>query len=216
MSYFRYIDNGVGPTKLFIGGLHGNEGKTTIKFLKSLKRSDFSQGKIYIYNFDKTEYISTINPSYYKSELGKKVLKLISKIKPDFYIELHCYNIKNFKKLTSMERFAKTGVPPLLDLGEYILLSSISPLIRTKYFNHKTICQTLEFPCLDKLNPEICKEYDFNVEKSLAIYCKLLRMLAIASSRKYYEISIMKDYLEQAKLAIKYAKLIFGKNFPPY
>ena len=37
MSYFRYIDNGEGPTKLFIGGLHGNEGKTSIKFIKRIK-----------------------------------------------------------------------------------------------------------------------------------------------------------------------------------
>ncbi len=216
MAYFRYIDKGKGPTKLFIGGLHGNEGKTTIKFLKSLKKSDFSEGQIYIYNFDKTDYISTINPKYYESEIGKRVLGIINEIKPDFYVELHCYNIKNFKNLTSMERFDKTGVPPLLDLGEYILLSSVSPLIRTKYFNRKTICQTLEFPCLDKLNPEICKKYNFNIEKSLFVYDKILKMLTIAPSRKYYEDEIMKDYLEQAKLAIKYAKLIFGKNFPPY
>lgn len=216
MTYFRYIDNGEGPVKLIIGGVHGNEGKTAIKFLKSLKKSDFSKGQIYIYNFDKTKYISTIDPSYYESELGKKILGLIEKIKPDFYIELHCYNIKNFKKLTSMERFDETGVPPLLDLGEYVLLSSVSPLIRTKYFPAKTICQTLEFPCLDKLTPEICEEYNFNFDKSYEIYDKILKMLLVAPSRKYYEMEIMKDYLEQAKLAIKYAKLIFGKNFPPY
>ncbi len=33
MSYFRYVDNGEGPTKLFIGGVHGNEGKTSLNFL---------------------------------------------------------------------------------------------------------------------------------------------------------------------------------------
>lgn len=216
MAYFRYIDNGEGPTKLIIGGVHGNEGKTAIRFLKSLKRSDFSKGQIYIYNFDRTEYISTIDPSYYESEIGRKILGLIEEIKPDFYIELHCYNIKNFKKLTSMERFDKTGVPPLLDLGEYVLLSSVSPLIRTKYFPRKTICQTLEFPCLDKLTPEICKEYDFDFDRSYEVYDKILKMLAIAPSRRYYEIEIMRDYMKQAILAIKYAKLIFGKNFPPY
>ena len=36
MSYFRYVDNGEGPTKLFIGGVHGNEGKTSLKFIKRL------------------------------------------------------------------------------------------------------------------------------------------------------------------------------------
>lgn len=216
MAYFRYIDNGDGPVKLLIGGVHGKEGKTIIKFLKSLKRSDFSNGQIYIYNFDKTDYISTIDPSYYESGIGKKILGLIKDIKPDFYIELHCYNIKNFNKLISIKRLKETGVPPLLDLGEYILLSSVSPLIRTKYFPRKTICQTLEFPCLDKLNSNICKEYNFDFEKSYEVYDKILKMLAIAPSRKYYEKEIMKDYYKQAELAIKYAKLIFGEGFPPY
>ena len=45
MSYFKYIDNGEGPTKLFLGGVHGNEGKTSIKFIKSLKHDDLSCGQ---------------------------------------------------------------------------------------------------------------------------------------------------------------------------
>ena len=52
MSYFRYVDNGEGPTKLFIGGVHGNEGKTSLKFLKRLNDDDFSEGQFYFYNFD--------------------------------------------------------------------------------------------------------------------------------------------------------------------
>lgn len=46
MSYFRYVDNGEGPTKLFIGGVHGNEGKTSLKFLKRLNADDFSEGSV--------------------------------------------------------------------------------------------------------------------------------------------------------------------------
>ena len=42
MSYFRYVDNGEGPTKLFICGVHGNEGKTSLKFIKRLNIDDFS------------------------------------------------------------------------------------------------------------------------------------------------------------------------------
>lgn len=53
MSYFRYVDNGEGPTKLFIGGVHGNEGKTSLKFIKRLNIDDFSKGQFYFYNFDK-------------------------------------------------------------------------------------------------------------------------------------------------------------------
>ena len=50
MSYFRYVDNGEGPTKLFIGGVHGNEGKTSLKFIKRLNIDDFSKGQFYFYN----------------------------------------------------------------------------------------------------------------------------------------------------------------------
>ena len=74
MSYFRYIDNGEGPTKLFIGGLHGNEGATSVKFLKRINEDDLSPGQFYFYNFDKTPYISTIKKEFYGSEIGLKIL----------------------------------------------------------------------------------------------------------------------------------------------
>ena len=50
MSYYRHINNGKGPTKLIIGGIHGNEGRTTINRIKLLKNEDFGPGQIYIYN----------------------------------------------------------------------------------------------------------------------------------------------------------------------
>ena len=109
MSYFRYIDNGKGPTKLFIGGVHGNEGVTSLKFLKRIDLDDLSPGQFYFYNFDRTDYISTIKKEYYESELGGKVLDLIRYFEPDFYTELHCYDLRNYDKLTSMERYKKTG-----------------------------------------------------------------------------------------------------------
>lgn len=72
MSYYRHINNGKGPTKLIIGGIHGNEGRTTINLIKLLKKEDFGPGQIYIYNLDDTPYISTINKKFYKSKQGKK------------------------------------------------------------------------------------------------------------------------------------------------
>ena len=84
MSYFRYIDNGNGPVKLFIGGVHGNEGVTSLKFLKRIDFDDLSSGQFYFYNFDKTPYVSTIKKEYYKSELGLKILDLIEELRPDF------------------------------------------------------------------------------------------------------------------------------------
>jgi hypothetical protein len=36
MVFFRAIDGGDGPTKLFIGGVHGKENYTTLRFFKLL------------------------------------------------------------------------------------------------------------------------------------------------------------------------------------
>ena len=135
MSYFHYIDNGEGPTKLFIGGVHGDEGKDVLPLIKRLSNEDFSSGQIYIYNFDKTPYVSTIHREFYESEQGKKILDLIDYYKPDFYTELHSYNIKHFEKLTSLDRLDKDGIPPLIDCSQYVLCSSVSPLIRRKHMN---------------------------------------------------------------------------------
>ena len=216
MSYFRYIDNGDGPTKLFIGGVHGNEGVTSLKFIKRIREEDLSCGQFYFYNFDRTEYISTIDKKYYESELGKEILGLINYFEPDFYTELHCYNLKNYEKLTSMERYIKTGIPPLIKLGNHVLVSSVSPLIRMTYFSTDTVCKTLEFPCLEKLTPEIIEKYDFNMEMACRTYEDLLKLILKSHSRQYFEKQMLKDYAPQVELAVKYAKKVFGEDFPPY
>ena len=216
MSYFRYIDNGEGPTKLFIGGVHGNEGVTSLKFIKRIDEEDLSPGQFYFYNFDKTKYISTIKKEYYESELGLKILDLINYFEPDFYTELHCYNLKNYDKLTSMERYNRTGIPPLIKLGNHVLVSSVSPLIRMTYFSTDTVCKTLEFPCIEKLTPEIEEKYNFNMDLAIETYENLLKLILRAPSRKYFEDEMMKSYKDQVDLAIKYAQKVFGDDFPPY
>lgn len=216
MSYFQYIDNGRGPTKLFLGGIHGNEGKTSIKFIKSIKQDDLSCGQFYFYNFDRTEYISTIKKEYYESELGQKILKLIEYFEPEFYTELHCYNLKNYNKLTSMERYLKTGVPPLIPAGNHVLVSSVSPLIRMTYFSTDTVCKTLEFPCLEKLTPEIMDNFNFDKELAINRYMDLLTLITKCESRVDFENAMMKKYKTQVKLAMDYAKKVFGEDFPPY
>ena len=216
MSYFRYIDNGSGPTKLFIGGVHGNEGLTSLKFIKRINEEDLSPGQFYFYNFDKTPYVSTIKKEYYQTELGLKILDLIETLKPDFYTELHCYNLKNYEKLTSMERYKKTGIPPLIKLGNYILVSSVSPLIRMTYFSTETVCKTLEFPCIEKLTPELIDEYDFNKDLAIETYEDLLKLILKSPSRNHFECQMLKDYAPQVDLAVKYAKKVFGEDFPPY
>ncbi len=216
MSFFKYIDNGRGPTKLFLGGVHGNEGKTSIKFIKAIKQEDLSCGQFYFYNFDKTEYISTIKKEYYESELGQEILKLIEYFEPEFYTELHCYDLKNYNKLTSMERYKKTGVPPLIPAGNHILVSSVSPLIRMTYFSTDTVCKTLEFPCFEKLNPEVINEFNFDKKSAIDRYMDLLRLITKCETRVDFENAMMKKYRTQVKLAMDYAKKVFGEDFPPY
>ena len=216
MSYFRYIDNGKGPTKLFIGGVHGNEGVTSLRFLKRIEIEDLSPGQFYFYNFDRTEYISTIKKEYYESELGSRILDLIKYFDPDFYTELHCYDLKNYDRLTSMERYRKTGIPPLIKLGNHVLVSSVSPLIRMTYFSTDTVCKTLEFPCFEKLTPETVKKYDFNQDLAIESYENLLKLILRSPSREHFEKEMMKSYKGQVMLAMKYAEKVFGKDFPPY
>ncbi len=216
MSYFRYIDNGNGPTKLFVGGVHGNEGMTSIKFLERIDVDDLSPGQFYFYNFDKTPYISTIEKEYYESDLGQKILELIEYLKPDFYTELHCYNLKNYDRLTSIERYKKTGIPPLIKLGNHVLVSSVSPLIRMTYFSTETVCKTLEFPCIEKLTPDIIDEYGFDKSKAIKSYENLLKLILKSPSRDYFECEMMKSYKKQVHLAMRYAEKVFGKDFPPY
>ena len=216
MSYFRYIDNGEGPTKLFVGGVHGNEGLTSLKFLKRIDEDDLSPGQFYFYNFDKTPYISTIEKEYYESEIGKRILDLIEYFEPDFYTELHCFDLKNYNRLTSMERYEKTGIPPLIELGNHVLVSSVSPLIRMTYFSTDTVCKTLEFPCFEKLTSEIVEEYGFNKVQAIETYEKLLKLILKSPSRKYFENEMLKSYNPQVDLAIQYAEKVFGKDFPPY
>lgn len=216
MSYFRYIDNGEGPTKLFIGGVHGNEGVTSLRFIKRIRHEDLSPGQFYFYNFDRTPYISTIEKEYYESDLGLKILDLIEYFEPDFYTELHCYNLKNYEKLTSMERYERTGIPPLIKLGNHVLVSSVSPLIRMSYFSTSTVCKTLEIPCIEKLNPEVVENYGFDKDLAIETYEKLLRLILKSPSRKHFETEMMKSYKDQVDLAIMYAKMVFGEDFPPY
>jgi len=212
MSHYRFIDKGKGPTKLFVGGIHGNEGETTIDFFKSLSYSDFSNGKTFIYNFDNTPYISTLKKEYYDSQIGKYIINLIKKHKVDFYTELHCYNIKNYKKLISSNRREFQGVPPLIELNNHVLISSVSPLIRMKYFQMETVCKTLEIPCFSKNN--------FNkksTEKPEAnTYLNILKLIAKSDNRKTFEDKMKSLYPKQVKLAIKYSNEIFGENYPPF
>ncbi|HTX60787.1 MAG TPA: DUF2119 domain-containing protein [Methanobacterium sp.] len=202
MGFFKIISRGTGLKRLFIGGVHGKEGLTTIKSLKSIREGDVPNGCLVIYNCDKSKYISTLNPLYYDSDTGKEVLYLINHYKPDMYIELHCYKPENFYDLTNLDRKKKTGVPPLIELEKGVLIGSVSPIIRTTVFKKEDICITLELPCTAP-------------EESLVVYNNFLRILAGAKSRDDLERKTRKIYPEQVETSQKYAHEIFG-DYPPF
>jgi len=210
MFYYHYINNGNGPKKLFISGVHGGEGESSFYFIKNLKKEDFYKGQIYIINFDKSKYISTLKKEFYETKIGKKIIYLIENIKPDFYTEFHCYDINNFENLTSKDRMGSEGVPPLIHIGNFILVSSVSPYIRMKYLKKETVCKTLEFPCFNKIND------NFNLNDSIKTYKDFIKMIAISTSRKSFNDKMKNKYPTEYDLAIKYTKEIFGGNFLPF
>ncbi|MCE5215039.1 MAG: DUF2119 domain-containing protein [Methanobacterium sp.] len=202
MGLFKIINKGDGLKRLFIGGVHGKEGLTTIKALESISDDDVQDGCLVVYNCDESKYISTLNPLYYESETGLEVLDLISYYKPDMYIELHCYKSENFQTLTDLSRKKKLGVPPLIELEKGVLIGSVSPLIRTKIFDKENICITLEIPCQPS-------------DESLEVYKDFLKVLAGAKSRADLENKASKIYPEQVETSQRYAWEIFG-DYPPF
>lgn len=202
MGFYKLIHKGNGLKRLFIGGVHGKEGLTTIKALKQISEKDVEEGCLVMYNCDESKYISTLNPLYYESDSGKAVLYLINHYKPDMYIELHCYKQENFHSLTDLDRKKKIGVPPLIELDKGVLIGSISPLIRTTKFTKEDICITLEIPC----SPS---------DESLEGYINFLKVLAGAKSREDLERKATEIYPEQVETSQRYARIIFG-DYPPF
>jgi len=202
MEFFKCINKGPGLKRLFIGGVHGKEGLSTINAIKKLSENDVKDGTLVIYNCDESRYISTLNPLYYQSTVGKEILYLINHYQPDMYIELHCYKPESYPALTSIDRIKRVGVPPLIELEKGVLIGSVSPQIRTKIFKKEDICITLEMPCSP--SPE-----------TLNIYVNFLKVLASAKNRFDLENKVTKIYPEQVETSQKYAHIIFGE-YPPF
>jgi len=202
LSYFNIIHKGENPNRLFIGGIHGKEGESTIKVLKELNEKDVKGGRLVIYNCDTTPYVSTLKREYYETKIGKEILYLIDYYQPQVYIELHCYHKKNYRKLTSPHRRSIEGVPPLIELEEGVLIGSVSPYIRTSIFKRNDICMTLEMPC--NAGPE-----------SLKVYREVLKIIAGSNSREELEKKMIGAYPKQVDTAKNYAKEFFG-DYPPF
>ncbi|MBA5942261.1 MAG: DUF2119 family protein [Methanophagales archaeon] len=167
MEKYRLTHSGKRPTKLFVGGLHGDEGLYTAPILERLARDGLSvrggtgAGVSIDIDIDtgtgesiivpslveerKYRYIGVLFDEYYRSEAGTKLLQLIREHKPSFYFELHSYGRQSYSQLTDSERLKKIGVPPFVDLDDGILIGSIAPILRRE-FAASDFCMTIELP----------------------------------------------------------------------
>ncbi len=202
MNYFKEINKEKGPVRLLIGGVHGHEGNTTIKALSQISDADVKNGSLKIYNFEDSPYISTLDRHYYNSKMGREIVSIIRDLKPQMYVELHCYNSHNYEKLTDMSRKKSTGVPPLIPLEEGVLIGSLAPSIRTSLFDEWDVCITLEIPC----NP---------TDKAMGEYLKVIK--AVVGSKDKYELlhKLRTDYPDQIDTAARYAVQLYWDDYPP-
>ena len=202
MSFKKIINKGNKPVRLFIGGVHGKEGLTTMEAISQISEDDVKNGCLTMYNFDKSPYISTLDRHYYGSGRGKEIVSIIRELKPEMYVELHCYNSNSFEKLTDLNRKERTGVPPLIHLEKDVLIGSISPYIRTSLFKEWDVCITLEIPCSHS-------------KESVDVYLKVMK--AVAGSKDKYELldKLRTDYPEQIETAARYAIELYWEGYPP-
>jgi hypothetical protein len=145
-----------GPTKLFVGGLHGDEGLYTAPLLSQLVKERIPIGKAIIIPclVENSTYIGVLSEEYYRSATGKILLRLVQKYKPAYYFELHAYGEQSYSQLTDPERVVKIGVPHFIDLGAGVLIGSIAPILRRE-FTYNDFCLTIEVPKWKSKSEEI-------------------------------------------------------------
>jgi len=184
MEIFEFKGNGT--TKLFVGGLHGNEGKYTEIVLKDfinlLKEENYIDNVVIIPKLvENSRYISTLSEKFYETDGGKALINIIEKYKPNVYFELHAYKKENYIKLTSNNR---QKVPPLMDIGNNVLIASISPILRSK-FSKEDFCMTIEIPRwkVDEVKYEVLDILEIGIKYSS-------RDEIISKLKEYYPESI--------------------------
>lgn len=201
INLFKRIGKGEYPSRLFIGGLHGKEGLSTIHAIKSVEDIDIKEGKLVICNLTPSPYLSTLDPLYYLSLAGMKVIELIKKYQPKIYLELHCYHPDKKNKLINKDRKDLFGVPGLVELEEGVMIGSTSPLIRSVFFDLNDFPFILEMPC------------DPSAE-SLKVSNNIMKIVARANDRREIMEEIRRIYPEQIQLLNEYFT-DFSQNFWP-
>lgn len=138
---YKLIGEGT-PVRLFVAGLHGDEWKETSDILEDMQAP--KEGSLALIPFVHAHpYISTLDDSYFTGP-GLPIIRAIEELKPDIYLELHSYSAKNLLALTGPDRLEHAGVPAFSRLDHDVLLGSVGPLIRRKYFPARALCLTFE------------------------------------------------------------------------
>lgn len=192
---YRATADGAGPPKLFVGGLHGGEGRYTAPILERLAREDVLTGEVIIIPqlTEQSPYIGVLNREYYESDAGQRLLQLIQRYQPRFYFELHAYGQHSYARLTDPERVQKIGVPQFIDLDEGILIGSIAPLLREQ-FSARDFCMTIEVP-------------NWKSEQE-RISAKVLAVLRIALTQTDRE-AVMQEFRMRYPAEVQAAEVLF-------
>jgi hypothetical protein len=185
------------PIRLFTAGIHGDEWKDTSDLLKNIKPPKTGTLAL-IPVISKGNYVSTLDPNYYYG-IGEKILEAVEKLKPNIYLELHSYERKNLEKLAGNDRFERIGVPAYSILRAGVLLGSVSPWIRKKYFPEEALCLSFE---IQKGNIE-----------SRNFAAQILEILKEMQSRDEFIEYLKKEFPEQAKKAIQDYLRFYGKKY---
>lgn len=183
------------PIRLFVAGLHGDEWKDTTGLLKGIKPPETGTLAL-IPLVDRGKYVSTLNPDYYPVT-GKKILKAIEELKPKIYVELHSYFSENLEKLAGKNRLELIGVPAYSVLKEGVLLGSVSPWVRRRYFPKEALCLSFE---LRKGSVE-----------SRKFTAHMLEILTEIHSRDEFIEYMKKEFPAQAKKAIEDYRQFYGE-----
>lgn len=67
-----------------------------------------------------------------------------------------------------------------------------------------------------KYNVNIDNLNDYNLKPSFNTYLSIIKILSKVKNRDEFQRIMIKKYPKQVELAVKYAKEIFGEEFPPF
>ncbi|WMW22590.1 DUF2119 domain-containing protein [Methanolobus mangrovi] len=192
MSY-RILGEGK-PVRLFVAGLHGEEWKDTSDILEGIEAPQ--KGTLAIIPLvNKGNYISTLDDNYF-TDIGTPIIEAVEELRPDIYIEIHSYSAENLIKLTEPERLDRIGVPAFSRLDHDVLLGSVAPYIRRKYFPQDALCLTFE---IQKENA-LSKQYA----------AKIIDQMKEFVSKEDFLKCMLKRYPKQAKKAIEDYRNFYG------